>query len=89
MEGGVTVDVADVDVDVRVRINDQFGRGSHVEEVGWTFVPHRGLASLYCMYVANVVLFLAFCFLFFLPHGSFVLIVVIARRRWSRRKNGD
>ena len=74
---------------VQRRTNSNTRRGSHVEEVGWTFVPHRGLASLYCMYVANVVLFLAFCFLFFLPHGSFVLIVVIARRRWSRRKNGD
>ena len=59
------------------------------EEEGWTCVPHRGLAPMYREYAANVVLFFAFCFLFFLPHGTVVLILIIARRRWLSWRRGN
>jgi len=55
------------------------------DEEGWTCVPHRGLAPAYREHAANVVIFFAFCFLFFLPHATVVLILVVARRRWLSR----
>ena len=59
------------------------------EEEGWTCVPHRGLAPMYREYAANVVMFFAFCFLFFLPHGMVVLILIVARRRWLSWRKGN
>ncbi|KAL7540896.1 hypothetical protein ACHAXR_012587 [Thalassiosira sp. AJA248-18] len=51
----------------------------------WICVPHRGLASIYHEYAANITMFFTFIFLFFLPHGIFVWLLVAARRRWSQR----
>ncbi|KAL3759827.1 hypothetical protein ACHAWU_007571 [Discostella pseudostelligera] len=52
----------------------------------WICVPHRGVASIYHEYAANVGMFLSFCFLFFLPHGTVVYLLVITYRKFSRRK---
>ena len=51
----------------------------------WICVPHRGLASPYHEYLANIGMFLTFCILFFLPHGVFVYLLALARRRWTRQ----
>eukprot|EP00585_Thalassiosira_rotula_P002453 CAMPEP_0196132890 /NCGR_PEP_ID=MMETSP0910-20130528/2327_1 /TAXON_ID=49265 /ORGANISM="Thalassiosira rotula, Strain GSO102" /LENGTH=761 /DNA_ID=CAMNT_0041392541 /DNA_START=40 /DNA_END=2325 /DNA_ORIENTATION=+ len=53
----------------------------------WICVPHRGLASVYHEYAANIMMFFNICFLFFLPHGVIFWLFVVARRKWCRWKN--
>mmetsp|Transcript_16622 Transcript_16622/g.35917 ORF Transcript_16622/g.35917 Transcript_16622/m.35917 type:complete len:661 (+) Transcript_16622:84-2066(+) len=53
----------------------------------WICAPHRGLASIYHEYAANIITFFNICFLFFLPHGIFLLLLIQARRKWSQRKD--
>ena len=55
----------------------------------WTCVPHRGLAPPYHYYAANVIMFLTFSFLFFLPHAFLVVLVVALRRRWHRYRSKE
>ena len=52
----------------------------------WICVPHRGLASIYHEYAANVGMFISFCVLFFLPHCTIACFLVITYHKWSRRK---
>ena len=47
----------------------------------WICVPYRGIAPTAHGYVANATMFLAFCFLFFLPYIVIILVVVMIRRR--------
>ena len=61
---------------------------SHVDH-HWTCVPHRGLAPPYHYYAANAVMFLTFCFLFFLPHAFLVWLACHLRRRWHRYRSKE
>jgi hypothetical protein len=60
---------------------------TNIHEDDWICVPHRGLASIYHEYAANIGMFLSFCFLFFLPHVSVVSLLVISYRKWSGRES--
>lgn len=69
------------------RENSNVVNESQTRMDGWICVPHRGLASIYHQYAAMIVMITTFCILFFLPHGAFILIIIYAWRRWSRKEN--
>lgn len=53
----------------------------------WICVPHRGNASVVREYVANVIMFFIFCFLFFLPHLLMGYLFVLVRRRYRNKRS--
>lgn len=63
-------------------------QNSNMKKHEWICVPHRGLASVYHEYAANITMFITFCTLFLLPHGMCVWILILARRKWSQRNVG-
>mmetsp|Transcript_24599 Transcript_24599/g.49015 ORF Transcript_24599/g.49015 Transcript_24599/m.49015 type:complete len:743 (+) Transcript_24599:280-2508(+) len=53
----------------------------------WICIPHRGNASVVREYVANVIMFLVFCFLFFLPYLLMGVLFVRVRRRYGNKRS--
>ena len=45
----------------------------------WICIPHRGITSMFREYVANTIMFISFCILFFFPH---VIILYLVRKIW-------
>ncbi|KAL7532916.1 hypothetical protein ACHAWF_004284 [Thalassiosira exigua] len=54
------------------------------EDQDWICVPYRGFAPTYHEYASRVVMFVAFCSLFFFPHAILVLLLVAARKKWRK-----
>jgi len=46
---------------------------------GWLCIPHRGIPSVFGEYVANTIMFISFCILFFFPH---VIMLYLVRKLW-------
>jgi len=45
----------------------------------WICIPHRGKPSMLREYVANTIMFISFCILFFFPH---VIMLYLLRKMW-------
>jgi len=56
-----------------------------IENTGdeWICIPHRGIPSVIQEYVANAIMFISFCILFFFPH---VIMLYLLRKIWLRWK---
>ena len=46
---------------------------------GWLCIPHRGITSIFQEYVANTIMFISFCILFFFPHA---IMLYLLRKMW-------
>ena len=46
---------------------------------GWICIPHRGITTVFREYVANTIMFISFCILFFFPH---VIMLYLVRKLW-------
>lgn len=51
----------------------------------WICVPYRGMPHPAKIYASNVVMFIVFCALFFLPHVTFVASILAIKRRLLRK----
>ncbi|KAL3781933.1 hypothetical protein HJC23_011438 [Cyclotella cryptica] len=55
----------------------------------WVCLPYRGVPHIAHVYIGNIVMFVVFCLLFFLPHIVVVVFFLVVRRRLLLRKQSQ